>query len=78
LKKQATTGEEIYLALDCAATRYFKDGNLCSFWRRKTLSRRENVDYSARFVPTNPIISYQDGHVEDDWDGWELLTDSFG
>ncbi|MBQ0715687.1 MAG: phosphopyruvate hydratase, partial [Sulfitobacter litoralis] len=71
-------GEEIYLALDCAATEYFKDGSYVLSGEGKTLSSAENVDYLAALCADYPIISIEDGMSEDDWDGWKLLTDRLG
>ncbi|EBA16231.1 enolase [Roseobacter sp. SK209-2-6] len=71
-------GEDIYLALDCAATEYFKDGNYVFSGEGKTLSSEENADYLAALVNDYPIISIEDGMSEDDWDGWKLLTDKIG
>ena len=68
-------GEEIYLALDCAATEYFKDGSYVLSGEGKTLSSAENVDYLAALCADYPIISIEDGMSEDDWDGWKLLTE---
>ncbi len=71
-------GEEIYLALDCAATEYYKDGNYVLSGEGKTLSSGENVDYLAALCNDYPIISIEDGMSEDDWDGWKMLTDRLG
>ncbi|MEP2715211.1 phosphopyruvate hydratase [Pseudophaeobacter sp.] len=71
-------GEEIYLALDCAATEYYKDGKYVLSGEGKTLSSAENVDYLAALVNDYPIISIEDGMGEDDWDGWKALTDAIG
>jgi enolase len=71
-------GEDIYLALDCAATEYFKDGKYVLSGEGKTLSAEENVNYLAALCGDYPIISIEDGCSEDDWDGWKLLTDKLG
>ena len=71
-------GEEIYLALDCAATEYYKDGKYHLSGEGKVLSSEENVDYLAALVNDYPIISIEDGMGEDDWDGWKALTDAIG
>ncbi|WP_170523407.1 phosphopyruvate hydratase [Ruegeria arenilitoris] len=68
-------GDEIYLALDCAATEYYKDGKYVLSGEGKTLSSDENVAYLAALVNDYPIISIEDGMSEDDWDGWKALTD---
>ncbi|MXU66155.1 phosphopyruvate hydratase [Oceanomicrobium pacificus] len=71
-------GEEIYLALDCAATEYYRDGAYDMKGEGKKLSAEENADYLAALVDAYPIISIEDGMAEDDWDGWKLLTDKIG
>ena len=71
-------GEEIYLALDCAATEYFKDGHYVLSGEGKRLSSVENVAYLEALVNDYPIISIEDGMAEDDWDGWHLLTQALG
>ncbi|WP_208354076.1 phosphopyruvate hydratase [Pseudaestuariivita rosea] len=71
-------GEDIYLALDCAATEYYKDGQYVMAGENKTLSSDENVAYLEALVNDYPIISIEDGMSEDDWDGWKALTDALG
>ena len=71
-------GEDIYLALDCASTEYFKGGKYVLSGEGKTLSSAENVGYLEALVNDYPIISIEDGMAEDDWDGWKLLTDRVG
>ena len=71
-------GEDIYLALDCAATEYFKGGKYELTGEGKSLTSEENADYLAALVADYPIISIEDGMSEDDWDGWKLLTDKIG
>ncbi|WP_281955415.1 phosphopyruvate hydratase [Pseudophaeobacter arcticus] len=71
-------GEEIYLALDCAATEYYKDGKYHLSGEGKVLSSEENVDYLAALVNDYPIISIEDGLAENDWEGWEKLTKAIG
>jgi enolase len=71
-------GEDIYLALDCAATEYFKDGRYELAGEGKSLSSEENADYLAALVSDYPIISIEDGMSEDDWEGWQALTAKLG
>ena len=71
-------GEEIYLALDCAATEYYRDGAYHMTGEGKVLSAAENVAYLAALCDDYPIISVEDGCAEDDWDGWKMLTDALG
>ena len=71
-------GEDIYLALDCASTEYFKNGKYVLSGEGKTLSPEENVAWLEALVKDYPIISIEDGCAEDDWDGWKHLTDVLG
>ncbi|GGH41742.1 enolase [Cribrihabitans marinus] len=71
-------GEDIYLALDCAATEYFKNGKYELKGEGKSLTSEENADNLAALVANYPIISIEDGMSEDDWDGWKILTDKLG
>jgi enolase len=71
-------GEDIYLALDCAATEYYRDGKYEMQGEKKSLSSDENVAYLAALVADYPIISIEDGMGEDDWDGWAALTAELG
>jgi enolase len=71
-------GSDIYLALDCAATEYYKDGKYEMKGDGKSLTSAENVDYLAALVADYPIISIEDGMSEDDWDGWNALTARLG
>ncbi|WP_444455655.1 phosphopyruvate hydratase [Rhodobacter capsulatus] len=71
-------GEDIYLALDCASTEYFKGGKYEMKGEGLSLTSAENVDYLAKLCTEYPIISIEDGCAEDDWDGWKLLTDALG
>jgi enolase len=73
-----TPGEEIYIALDCAATEYFKDGKYVLSGEGKTLTSQENAAYLAALVDDYPIISIEYGMAEDDWDGWKALMDAIG
>ncbi|MBS0124391.1 phosphopyruvate hydratase [Thetidibacter halocola] len=71
-------GDDMMLALDCAATEYFKNGNYVFAGEGKTLSPAENVAYLEALCADYPIISIEDGCSEDDWDGWKLLTERLG
>ena len=73
-----TPGEDIYLALDCASTEYYRDGKYDMKGEGKVLSSAENADYLAALCDDYPIISIEDGMAEDDWDGWKMLTDKIG
>jgi enolase len=71
-------GEDIYLALDCASTEYFRDGKYEMKGEGKSLTPEQNVAYLADLCANYPIISIEDGMSEDDWDGWKALTDAIG
>ncbi|MER2267154.1 phosphopyruvate hydratase [Methylobacterium oxalidis] len=71
-------GTEIVLALDCAATEFFKDGAYRYEGEGKTRDIAAQVDYLAELVGKYPIVSIEDGMSEDDWEGWKLLTDKIG
>ncbi|WP_054300980.1 phosphopyruvate hydratase [Gemmobacter sp. LW-1] len=71
-------GEDIYLALDCASTEYFRGGKYEMKGEGLSLTSAENVDYLAKLCADYPIISIEDGCAEDDWDGWKLLTETLG
>ncbi|WP_298857055.1 phosphopyruvate hydratase [uncultured Sulfitobacter sp.] len=71
-------GEEMYLALDCAASEYYKDGKYVLDGEGRTLTSAENVDYLQSLVNDYPIISIEDGMHEDDWDGWIALNETIG
>ena len=71
-------GEEVFLALDCAATEFFKSGSYVYAGEGKSRSSREQAEYLANLVRTYPIISIEDGMAEDDWDGWKRLTETLG
>ena len=73
-----TPGDDIMLALDCAATEYYKDGNYVYAGEGKTLTSDENVAYLQALVNDYPILSIEDGMSEDDWDGWAMLTEVLG
>ena len=71
-------GEDIYLALDCASTEYFCDGKYHLSGENKVLGSKDNAAYLADLVADYPIISIEDGMAEDDWEGWEILTNELG
>ena len=71
-------GENVYLALDCAATEYYRDGKYHMKGEGVTLSSEENVAYLTALVNDYPIISIEDGMAEDDWAGWNALTEALG
>lgn len=71
-------GDDMVLALDCAATEYYKDGKYELSGEGKSLTSEENVAYLAALVADYPIFSIEDGMGEDDWDGWIALTQELG
>lgn len=71
-------GEDVYLALDCASSEYFKDGIYDMKGEGKKLTSAENAAYLAGLVDAYPIFSIEDGMDEDDWEGWKMLTDLVG
>ena len=71
-------GEDIYLALDCASTEYFCEGKYHLSGENKVLGSKDNAAYLADLVAEYPIISIEDGMAEDDWEGWEILTNELG
>jgi len=73
-----TPGEDVVLALDCAATEYFRDGTYHVEGEGRTFSPAEMVDFLAELARAYPIRSIEDGMAEDDLEGWKLLTDRLG
>ena len=73
-----TPGDDIMLALDCASTEYFKDGRYAMTGEGLSLTAEQNVDFLAKLCADYPILSIEDGCAEDDWDGWQMLTDRLG
>jgi enolase len=71
-------GTDIALAVDCAASEYYKDGMYELAGENTKLTRSQMVDYLAAWVDKYPIVSIEDGMAEEDWDGWKLLTDRLG
>jgi enolase len=71
-------GDEIALALDCAATEFFKGGNYVYEGEKKTRDPKTQAKYLAKLAADYPIISIEDGMSEDDWEGWKMLTDLCG
>ncbi len=71
-------GEDVALALDCAATEFYKDGRYHMEGERKSLDSGGMVKYLADLVSRYPIVSIEDGMAEDDWQGWKALTEAIG
>jgi enolase len=71
-------GVDASIALDPAASEFFKDGKYDLAGEGKVLTSAEMVDYYAALVDKYPIVSIEDGLAEDDWEGWALLTKKLG
>jgi enolase len=71
-------GPQVALALDPAASEFFRDGKYHLTGEGKVHSPAEMVDYYAALVDKYPIVSIEDGLAEDDWEGWALLTKKLG
>lgn len=71
-------GGDIVLALDCAATEFFKEGAYRYEGEGRTRKGGEQAQYLAKLVGDYPIVSIEDGMAEDDWEGWKTLTDMIG
>jgi enolase len=71
-------GDDVVLALDCAATEFFADGAYRMEGEGRTLSPAEMADYLAELAGAYPIASIEDGMAEDDLEGWKALTDAIG
>jgi enolase len=71
-------GEDVMLALDCAATEFYRDGVYAMEGEGRTLDSAGMVDYLAALCARFPIVSIEDGMAEDDWAGWKLLTERLG
>ncbi len=71
-------GDDVVLALDCAATEYYRDGAYHMEGEGTVLTPAENADYLAALARDYPISSIEDGMAEDDLEGWKALTDAIG
>jgi enolase len=71
-------GDDIMIALDPASTEIFEDGKYVLAKEDRTLTPEEMVDFYADWVDKYPIISIEDGMAEDDWEGWDKLTERVG
>ena len=71
-------GDDIMLALDCAASEFHRDGAYRLEAEDRSLSAQQFTDLLAQWCERYPIISIEDGMAEDDWNGWKLLTDRLG
>ncbi|MBU3108720.1 phosphopyruvate hydratase [Clostridium gasigenes] len=71
-------GEDMFIAIDAAASEYYKDGKYVLANEGKSLTSAEMVAFFEDWVNKYPIISIEDGMDEEDWDGWKLLTEKLG
>jgi enolase len=71
-------GEQVRIALDPAASEFYKDGKYVLAKEGRTLSGAEMVEFYADWVAKYPIISIEDGLAEDDWDSWVLMSERLG
>lgn len=68
-------GQDIGIALDAAASEFYSKGKYALKSEKRSLTSAQMVDYYADLVDRYPILSIEDGLAEQDWDGWELMTD---
>jgi len=73
-----TPGKDVLLALDCAASEFYKDGKYHLEGEGLQLTSHQFADYLANLADQFPIISIEDGMAEGDWEGWKILTDKLG
>ena len=71
-------GKDVLIALDCAASEFYKDGKYHLEGEGLQLDSAQFVDYLANLADKFPVVSIEDGMAEGDWDGWKLLTDRLG
>ena len=71
-------GKDCFIALDPAASEFYKDGQYTLSREGANLTSAEMVDYYVKWASSYPLISIEDGMAEDDWDGWQLITQKLG
>ncbi|MFC1911655.1 phosphopyruvate hydratase [Chloroflexota bacterium] len=71
-------GKDCFIALDPAASEFYEDSKYILTREGITLNSTEMVDYYVKWASSYPLISIEDGMAEDDWDGWQLLTQKLG
>jgi enolase len=71
-------GQDLLLALDCAASEFYKDGHYVLAGEGLKLSSDGFADYLSTLADRFPIVSIEDGMAENDWAGWKILTDKLG
>jgi enolase len=78
VKANYKPGKDCFIALDPASDEFYRDGTYVLEKEGKTFNSQEMVDFYAKWTATYPIISIEDGLAEDDWDGWQFLTEKLG
>ncbi len=73
-----TAGDEVLVALDCAASEFYEDSQYHLKGEGLSLTSAQFVDYLVNLADRYPLVSIEDGMAENDWDGWKLLTDALG
>ncbi len=71
-------GRDVYLALDCAASEFYRDGQYVLAGEQRSFDANGFADYLANMVKRFPVLSIEDGMDESDWEGWAVLTASLG
>ncbi|RKZ34856.1 phosphopyruvate hydratase [bacterium] len=75
-KSGYTPGEQIFLAVDCAASGFYEDGKYKFEGSMRTTD--EMIEYYEKIIQQFPVVSIEDGLAEEDWDGWKKMTDRLG
>jgi enolase len=73
-----SAGQDVLLALDCAASEFYRDGVYVLESENKKIPSSAFVDYLAELASRYPIVSIEDGMAENDWEGWKRLTEKLG
>ncbi len=71
-------GEQVALALDCASSEFYADGEYTLGCEGRILQSAQLVDLLEAWIEKYPIVSIEDGMAENDWDGWKVMTDRLG
>ena len=71
-------GSDIFIALDPAASEFYKDGKYVYAGEGKTRTKEQQAQYLGELIKSYPIVSIEDGFAEDDWEGWKIATDLIG
>ena len=71
-------GKDVFLGLDCASSEFYQDGKYLLKSENMSLDSKQMTDYLSSLCDKYPIISVEDGMDENDWEGWEILTNRLG